>query len=82
MATKAQHGVKYRILPQFLREIREEAGLTQRDIGKVLKKPQSYIHNCETANRRMDITEFIQWARACGVNPRTAFSRLLKVMEE
>lgn len=75
---KAQHNLKYRILPTFLREMRENAGLTQRAIGKRLNKPQSYVYNCETANRRVDITEFILWCKACGINPKTAFTQLLK----
>jgi len=70
--------MKYRVLPVFLREMREKAGLTQREIGKRINKPQSYVYNCETANRRVDITEFIAWARACGINPKTAFAKLLK----
>ena len=78
MATKSQHNMKYRVLPVFLRNMREKAGLTQREIGKRLKKPQSYVYNCETANRRVDITEFIAWAEACGINPQKAFAELLK----
>jgi len=78
---KAQHTMKYRQLPGFLREMREEAGLTQRAIGKILNRPQSYIYNCETANRRVDIAEFIAWCEACGVNPKTAFTRFLKMVE-
>lgn len=78
MATKSQHNMAYRILPVFLRKMREKAGLTQREIGKRLNKPQSYVYDCETANRRVDITEFIAWARACEVDPKTAFARLLK----
>jgi transcriptional regulator with XRE-family HTH domain len=81
MATKAQHNLMYRVLPGFLREMREKAGLTQREIGKRLKKPQSYVYNCETANRRVDITEFIAWSRACDIDPKKAFSRLLKELE-
>jgi transcriptional regulator with XRE-family HTH domain len=61
--------------------MRESAGLTQREIGKKLIKPHSYIYNCETANRRVDITEFISWAKACGINPKTAFSKLLEHFE-
>jgi len=56
MATKSQHNMKYRVLPSFLRQMREKAGLTQREIGKRLNKPQSWVYNCETANRRVDIT--------------------------
>jgi len=71
----------YRVLPGFLREMREKAGLSQRAIGKRLKKPQSWVYNCETANRRVDITEFIQWSKACEINPKTAFSQLLKLLD-
>ena len=78
MATKSQHNLMYRKLPAFLRQLREKAGLTQRQIGKRLNKPQSWVYNCETANRRVDITEFIAWAKACEINPKTAFTRLLK----
>lgn len=65
MATKSQHTIYYRRLPAFLRQMQVEAGLTQRDLGKRIRKPQSYIYNCETPNRRVDVTEFIAWARAC-----------------
>ena len=78
MATKAQHGAAYRAQQRFLRELREEASLTQRELGKRLGKPQSWIYNCETGNRRMDITEFVDWAKACGVDPTAAFNDLRK----
>jgi transcriptional regulator with XRE-family HTH domain len=77
MATKSQHAKEYEPLPGFLRALREEAGLTQRELGKRMKKPQSWIYNCETANRRVDVTEFIAWARGCGADPCEAFSRFL-----
>jgi transcriptional regulator with XRE-family HTH domain len=78
---KAQQNLKYRSLPGFLREIREKAGLSQRQLGQRLKKPQSWIYNCETANRRVDITEFIQWAKACDLDPKKAFSLLLNELD-
>jgi predicted transcriptional regulator len=81
MATKSQHNMKYRPLPLFLKRMREEADLTQRQLGKLLNKPQSYIYNCEVANRRVDITEFIAWAEACQTNPKTAFANLIKELK-
>jgi transcriptional regulator with XRE-family HTH domain len=78
MATKAQQTRAYLHLPPLLRRLREEAGLTQRALGNRMKKPQSWVYNCETANRRVDVTEFIAWARACDVDPGEAFARLLK----
>jgi len=80
MATKAQHAEDYQRLPTFLRAVREEAGLTQRDLGKRLHKAQSWVYNCETANRRVDVTEFIAWVKACGLDPRTAFARLVTLL--
>ena len=80
MATKSQHNQLYKALPGFLRQLREDAGLTQRDMGQRLKKPQSWVYNCETANRRVDITEFILWAKACNLDPKKAFAQLLKLL--
>ena len=77
MATKAQQARSYRRLPPFLRALREEAGLTQRALGQRMHKPQSWVYNCETANRRVDVTEFVAWARACDVDPEEAFRRFL-----
>ncbi len=77
MATKAQHGRSYRRLPPFLRALREGAGLTQRQLGGRLRKPQSWVYNCETGNRRVDLAEFVAWARACDVAPEAAFARFL-----
>lgn len=77
MATKAQHSGDYSRLPPFLRALREAAGLTQRDLGERLGRPQSWVYNCETANRRVDLTEFIAWARACGVEPQQALGQFM-----
>jgi len=80
MAPKAQHEPHYLSLPALLRTLRKEAGMTQRQLGSRLGKPQSWIHNCEVANRRVDVTEFIRWAQACGVNPTEAFERVLRTV--
>jgi transcriptional regulator with XRE-family HTH domain len=79
MATKSQHASAYRPLPGFLRTLREEAGLTQRELGKRMKRAQSWIFNCETANRRVDAAEFIEWAKGCGTDPVKAFVRFVQL---
>jgi hypothetical protein len=80
MPTKAQHASAYRHLPELLRTLREEAGLTQRALGKRLKRPQSWVYNCEVANRRVDLPEFIAWTRACNAAPQLAFARFLEMI--
>ena len=77
MATKAQHANRYRTIPPLLRAIREEAGLTQRDVGAQLKEPQAWVHNCETANRRVDLAEFCEWCEACGLDAVQGVERFL-----
>lgn len=80
MPRKAQHSPDYQILTDFLRGLRHDAGMTQRQIGAKLRKPQSWVHNCESGNRRVDITEYVAWARACGTDPVQAFSKLVRLL--
>jgi hypothetical protein len=58
MGTRAQHSVAYLHLPPLLKALCAEAGLTQRQMGQRLGKPQSWACNCEAANRGVDVTEF------------------------
>jgi hypothetical protein len=78
MATKAQHSRAYRPIPELLRELRDGAALTQRQLGERLGKPQSWVHNCEVGNRRVDLAEFVEWCKAAGVDPKTGLARYLK----
>jgi len=78
MPSKAQHERRYAALPPFLKSMREKAGLSQRALGERLGKPQSWVYNCETGNRRVDITEFIDWAETCGASPEAAFRSFLQ----
>lgn len=63
----------YRQLPAMLREMREKAGLTQRQLAKIMGISHVMIHNSETAERRADISEFADWCDACGVDPLEMF---------
>jgi transcriptional regulator with XRE-family HTH domain len=76
---KAQHAPEYRDVPKHLRALRERAGLTQRALGGKLRKPQSWVYNCESANRRVDVGEFALWSQACGVEPLEAFAQFLGI---
>ena len=76
MGTKAQHRAIYKRVPGFLKQLREDAHLTQREIGAMLKRPQSWVYDCETGNRRVDIAEFCAWCRACEIEPTNALRRL------
>ena len=61
MASK--YRVKYQKLIQRLRQARLEAGLTQVEAGKKLKKPQAYISKIERGERRVDAVELAELAK-------------------
>ena len=75
---KSLQAQRYRQLPVFLREMREKASLTQRDLAKKLKMNHTMVHNSETAERRVDVAEFADWSIACGVDPVDALRDFLK----
>ena len=77
MSVKSQQRPQYQKLKAFLRSMREEAGLTQQKLALKLRVPQSFIYKSETAIRRVDITEFVAWAEACGKSPVSALRRFL-----
>ncbi len=79
MGTKVQHSPSYERLRGLLRALRDTAGLTQRELGARLGKPQSWVYNCETGNRRVDVSEFAAWAAAGGGDPLDAFRRYLEL---
>lgn len=70
---KATHAERYRRLPRLLRQIREGANLTQRDMAKKLRMSPSIVHKTEVGDRRTDVAEFLDWCRACGADPVEAF---------
>lgn len=78
MATKAQHTGFYKPIPTLLRELRRESSLTQRQLAARLDRPQSWVHNCEIGNRRVDLAEFVAWCRAVEIEPGTGLARYLK----
>jgi len=46
-----------------LRKAREEAGLTQVQVAKKLKRPQSHISNVESGQQRVDVVELQIFAK-------------------
>ena len=74
--SKSQHAPRYRYLPALLRRLREEAELTQRELATKLRVTHVWVHKSEIGERRVDVTEFMDWTAACGVDPSDAFAEL------
>lgn len=73
---KSQHAARYRILPAMLLKMREEAGLTQRDLAKTLRTSQPWVHKSEVGERRIDVAEFVDWCMACNKDPEKVIRQL------
>ena len=72
---KSQHAHRYRLLPALLRKMREEAELTQRQLAGKLRNSHVFVHKSEVGERRVDVTEFIDWCIACGAEPEESEHR-------
>ena len=49
-----------------LRNARQEAHLTQVDVARSLRRPQSFVSKCESGERRVDVVELQEFARLYG----------------
>ena len=68
---------RHEALRNFIVEMREEAGLTQHEVSARLDRPQSFIASIETGQRRVDVVELLDLAKAIGFDPHDAVLRLL-----
>ncbi|WP_431927540.1 helix-turn-helix domain-containing protein [Amycolatopsis tucumanensis] len=60
------YSAEYQQLCRLLRELRQEAGLTQVQVAERLGVPQSFVSKYETAERRLDIIELGHLGRVIG----------------
>jgi transcriptional regulator with XRE-family HTH domain len=48
---------------------RKQAGLTQDELARRIKRPQSFVAKYEGGERRIDVVEFVAIVRAIGADP-------------
>ena len=54
-------------LEKALTQARKEAGLTQIDVAKRLKKPQSFVSKYETGERKLTVGDLLAVCEALGL---------------
>lgn len=64
--SKSVYAREYRTLLERLRQARLAAGLTQQQVAKLLKKPQSFVSKSELGERRLDPVELKRLAKVYG----------------
>lgn len=57
-------------------EMRQTAGLTQRELAERLRREHSFVWRIENGERRVDLLEFYWICRALSVNASDAYRRL------
>lgn len=69
---------EYQTLLRLLRLARQDAGLTQAQLGERLGQPQAIISKCERGERRLDVVELRAYCTALGLS----HLRLLEHLEQ
>ena len=53
----------HKLLIQKLKKARDDSGLEQEDVARLLRKTQSYVSKIESGQRRIDIIQLKEFAR-------------------
>lgn len=75
---KSIYSAEYQRLCAVLRELRQEADLTQAQVAAQLDVPQSFVSKYEAGERRLDVVELGHVAEALGVTVQTVLERMDK----
>jgi transcriptional regulator with XRE-family HTH domain len=75
---KSVHSENQAVFQALLVEARRKAGLTQETVARSLGRHQSFVAKYEGGERRLDMIEFIEVARALKADPSTLFRQLLR----
>lgn len=71
------HHPRYRLLRQHLKGMRKEAKLSQAVLADRLGEDQSYVSKIERGERYVDLLFYMDWCRACKVEPDAGMKSLL-----
>jgi transcriptional regulator with XRE-family HTH domain len=67
----------HKALITALRDARKEAGLSQYEVARRLKRPQSFVSAYESGDRKIDVLEFLRIAKATSADPCALLKRVM-----
>lgn len=73
---KSRHSDDHQRLRVLLRQLRDEAGLTQTEVAKRLRVSQSFVSKYEAGDRRLDVIELRKVLNALGAKPGSFLRQL------
>lgn len=65
MSAKSIYKPEYKVLRRLLFEMRDAAGLKQKEMASKLQRPQSYVSAVERGRRRIDLLQLREYCLAC-----------------
>ncbi len=71
---RSTHHRHYQVLLRLLRELREQAGVTQAAMGERLGNTQTFVSKLERGERRVDLVEFVEICEILNVDPVGSFA--------
>lgn len=74
---RSTHHRHYQFLLRMLRDLREQAGVTQVELGRRLGNTQTFVSKIERGERRVDVVEFAEICDALGIDSGASFSQFL-----
>lgn len=77
MPHKSLRTKAHRSLISVLIATRKDTKMTQEELAAKLGRQQSYIAKIENGERRLDVVEFVELAKAMKVDPEALFARFI-----
>lgn len=72
------HHPRYQALQAEMARTRQSAGLSQVQLAQTLGVGQSYVSKVERGEMYVDVMVFIDWCRACNVEPQEAIAKFAR----
>lgn len=67
-----------RALLEAIRGARKQAGLTQQEVARRVRRPQSFVSAYESGDRKIDVLEFVRIAKAMRADPCELLRRVVE----
>ena len=80
MAQKSVHSQAYKALRAQLVAARRNADMTQEELAKRLKRPQSFVAKYEGGERRLDIVELLEIAAVLEIDVNKLIASLRRAL--
>ena len=75
---KSVHSAGQTAFCELMIRARKAAGLTQHQLARRLRRPQSFVAKYEGGERRVDVVEFIEICKAIEADPNKLFRFLVQ----